>query len=53
MLDEKDTSILQLLIKDSRMSVRSISAETGIRPSTVHQRIKKLMETGAIKKPNA
>ncbi|UCH89921.1 MAG: Lrp/AsnC family transcriptional regulator [Thermoplasmata archaeon] len=48
-LDSKDNAILQILIKDSRTSIRTIAKETGIRPSTVHQRIKKLVTLGAIK----
>jgi DNA-binding Lrp family transcriptional regulator len=41
-MDKKDLAIIELLKKDSRYSVRDISKKTGIRPSTVHQRIKKL-----------
>ena len=47
-LDKKDTAILRILKRDSRSSIRSKAKETGIRPSTVHQRIKRLRETGAI-----
>lgn len=49
MLDEKDWAILKLLITDSRMSIRRIAKATGIRPSTVHQRIKRLVSTGVVK----
>ena len=49
-LDDKDNAILSILKKDSRTSVRNISKQTGIRPSTVHQRIKRMVEIGAIKK---
>jgi DNA-binding Lrp family transcriptional regulator len=49
-LDKKDKSIIQILKHDSRSSVRTIAKETGIRPSTVHQRIKRLVDGGAIKK---
>lgn len=47
-LDNKNMKILRILMKDSRASVRKIATETGIRPSTVHQRIKRLVETGVI-----
>ena len=48
-LDGKDRDILNILTKNSRASVREIARETDIRPSTVHQRIKRLMESGVIK----
>jgi DNA-binding Lrp family transcriptional regulator len=48
-LDSKDHSILKILKYNSRASVREIARETDMRPSTVHQRIKRLMETGVIK----
>jgi DNA-binding Lrp family transcriptional regulator len=48
-LDDKDKAILKILKSDSRTSVRKIAKATGIRPSTVHQRIKRLVEAGAIK----
>jgi DNA-binding Lrp family transcriptional regulator len=49
-MDKKDLAIIELLKKDSRYSVRDISKKTGIRPSTVHQRIKKLREEGVIER---
>lgn len=49
-LDEKDWKIIEILKLDSRAPVREISKKTGIRPSTVHQRIKKLIESKAIEK---
>jgi DNA-binding Lrp family transcriptional regulator len=49
-LDKKDKAILNILRSDCRASVRTISKQTGIRPSTVHQRIKRMVEKGIIKK---
>jgi DNA-binding Lrp family transcriptional regulator len=48
-LDRKDLDILKILRSNSRASVREIARETDIRPSTVHQRIKRLKESGVIK----
>lgn len=47
-LDEKDHIILDLLKKNSRSSVREIAKATGYKPSTVHQRIQKLIKSGVI-----
>lgn len=49
-LDEKDHQIIGLLKENSRFSVRDIAKKTGIRPSTVHQRIKKLVNGGIIER---
>ncbi len=49
-LDKKDIKIIEVLKDNSRASIRDISKATGIRPSTVHQRIKKLVENGIIEK---
>lgn len=49
-LDEKDHLIIGLLKNNSRLSVRDIAKKTGIRPSTVHQRITKLISSGIIEK---
>ena len=49
-LDSKDERILKVLINDARASIREISNTTGIRPSTVHQRIKRLVEDDVIEK---
>lgn len=49
-LDPRDVKILTLLKDNARASIREISKKTGIRPSTVHARIKKLRETGVIEK---
>ena len=48
--DGKDWKIIEELRKDSRQTVREIAKATGIRPSTVHQRITRLRKDGAIEK---
>lgn len=49
-LDEKDHKIIEILKDDSRMSIRNIAKKTGIRPSTVHQRITQLRKNNVIEK---
>lgn len=49
-LDKKDLSIISLLKENSRFSIRDIAKKTGIRPSTVHQRITQLRKKGVIEK---
>ena len=49
-LDEKDHQILKLLRDNSRASIRDIAKATGIRPSTVHVRLQKLVTDGVIEK---
>ena len=49
-IDEKDHSIIAALRDNARASVRDIARKTRIRPSTVHQRIQKLVENGIIEK---
>ncbi|MBU0471737.1 MAG: Lrp/AsnC family transcriptional regulator [Nanoarchaeota archaeon] len=49
-IDDKDKKIIEELKKDSRTSIRDISKITGIRPSTVHQRINKLKTSNTIEK---
>ena len=48
--DNKDIKIIEILKEDSRLPIREISKKTKIRPSTVHQRIKKLIENNVIEK---
>lgn len=50
MLDKKDYLILDILKQNSRLAIRDIAKKTGIRPSTVHERIKKLVREGVIEK---
>jgi DNA-binding Lrp family transcriptional regulator len=47
-LDNKDQKIITILKDNSRASIREISKATAIRPSTVHQRIKKMQQEGVI-----
>ena len=49
-LDDKDLKILALLKENARLSIRDIAKKTGIRPSTVHQRITNLRKGGVIEK---
>lgn len=50
MLDKKDHSIIAILKQNSRSAIRDIAKKTKIRPSTVHERIKKLVKGGVIEK---
>jgi DNA-binding Lrp family transcriptional regulator len=47
-LDGKDRKILTSLKKNSRLSIRELASQTKIRPSTVHQRMKKMVQNGVI-----
>ena len=49
-LDNKDGKIIEILRQDSRTPIREIAKKTRIRPSTVHQRIQKLLENSVIEK---
>ena len=49
-LDSKDHKIIKVLKENSRLSIRDIAKKTNIRPSTVHQRISKLIEHKIIEK---
>ena len=49
-LDKKDEKIIEILKHDSRLPIREIAKQTRIRPSTVHQRIQKLIESSVIEK---
>ena len=49
-LDKKDEKIIEILKHDSRAPIREIAKQTKIRPSTVHQRIQKLIESRVIEK---
>lgn len=49
-LDNKDNKIIGILKEDSREPIKIIAKKTGIRPSTVHQRIQKLIKGGVIEK---
>ncbi len=49
-LDKKDDKIIEILKQDSRIPIREIAKLTKIRPSTVHQRIQKLIANKIIEK---
>ena len=49
-MDEKDNLIIKELRENSRVSIKEIAKKTKIRPSTVHQRIHKLIRNGTIEK---
>jgi DNA-binding Lrp family transcriptional regulator len=50
MLDEKDRSIIAELRKDSRQSTSDIARKTKIPRVTVHERIRRMREEGAIER---
>lgn len=50
MLDEKDRTILEELMKDSRKTTKAIAKELDIPRATVHDRIVKMEQNGLIKK---
>ncbi len=49
-IDAKDRKIIEILKHDSRASIREITKLTMIRPSTVHQRIQKLIGNKSIER---
>ena len=49
-LDDTDTSILKALMKDGRLSFRQIATQVGVTTPTVESRVKKMTESGVIKK---
>ena len=49
-IDKKDEKIIEILKQNSREPIREIAKQTKIRPSTVHQRIQKLIENSVIEK---
>jgi len=48
--DELDKRILEFLREDSRVSLKVIAENTGKPVSTIHERIKKLVKNGILKK---
>ena len=48
--DNKDMKLIEILKEDSRLPIREISKKAKIRPSTVHQRIQKLIKNNVIEK---
>ena len=49
-IDTKDQKILDVLKLNSREPIREIAKKTKIRPSTIHQRIQKLIDSRTIEK---
>jgi len=49
-MDKKDYLIIKELRENSRVSIKEIAKKTNIRPSTVHQRIQKLIKDEIIEK---
>ena len=50
MVDNEDITILNILKKDSSLSIRKIAELAKIPPTTVHSRIQKLKRSGVIKR---
>src|SRR5579871_6622264 len=48
-LDEKDKSILRLLQDNAKITVREIAAQVHLSTTPVHERIRRLEETGVIR----
>ena len=49
-LDHKDHKIIAVLRDNARISIRDLAKKTNLRPSTVHQRIKRLKQEKVIEK---
>lgn len=49
-LDDLDVKILEKLMEDSRRSLRSIAKELRTPTSTIHERVKRLLKLGIIKR---
>jgi len=52
-VDEKDLSILRLLQKDAKLSIRDISTRINLSPTPTHERIKRMEKLGIIKEYTA
>lgn len=50
MVDEKDLAILKVLEEDSRCTTKAIAESLGIPRATVHERIRRMVEKGVIKR---
>ena len=48
MVDNKDKRIIEELVKDSRQTTSQLSKKLNIPITTIHNRIKKLIETGVV-----
>ena len=47
-LDRTDVGILRLLQNNARLSVKEIAAEIGLAPSTTHERVRRMRESGIL-----
>ncbi len=47
-LDRTDFGILRLLQNNARLSVKEIAAEIGLAPSSTHERIRRMRESGVL-----
>ena len=47
-LDEKDRAILRLLQENAKATVREIAQKVHLSPTPVHERIKRMEDTGVI-----
>jgi Lrp/AsnC family transcriptional regulator, leucine-responsive regulatory protein len=48
-VDEKDRAILQLLQENAKLTVREIAHQVHLSPTPVHERIKRMEDTGVIR----
>ncbi len=48
-IDSKDFEILELLKSNSKLTVQQIARKTSIPPTTIHNRIKQMEESGVIR----
>jgi len=48
-LDEKDKAILRILQENAKITVREIAAKIHLSPTPVHERIKRMEDTGVIR----
>lgn len=48
-IDRTDKAILAALQKDGRLSNKELAAKVGLAPSSCHERVRKLTESGAIR----
>ena len=49
-IDDRDARLLEILQKQGRLPVREIAGKAGLRPSTCHQRIQRLVKNGVIER---
>ncbi|WP_295211899.1 Lrp/AsnC family transcriptional regulator [uncultured Chryseobacterium sp.] len=52
-VDEKDLSILRILQKDAKLSVRDIAVRINLSPTPTHERIKRMEKLGIIREYTA